>query len=105
MKLKYNLTVNDSVLNNFLKRFINQTYKLLPMRQQGKDWEKLLQTLIQQLVGMKRLIAKDEDDFFLILCKMEGLLTLTEEKDMKLFRKTIFECLSLLSSLNKKCLS
>ena len=84
-----------------IKRIINQTYKLLPMREQGKDWIKPLETLIEELCGMKRLIPNQDDLFFTLLCKMEGLFDLTDdEKDMILYRRIIFECLSLLNSLN-----
>jgi hypothetical protein len=50
---------------------------------------------------MKRLIPNQDDLFFTLLCKMEGLFDLTDdEKDMILYRRIIFECLSLLNSLN-----
>ena len=103
MKMKYDLEMDNKSIDNFFKRIINQLYKLLPMREQGKDWEKPLETLIEQLCGMKRLMIHYQDDLFLtIICKMEGLFNLTNDiKDMSLYRRTIFECLSLLNSLNK----
>ena len=103
MKMKYDLEMDNKSIDNFFKRIINQLYKLLPMREQGKDWEKPLETLIEQLCGMKRLMIHYQDDLFLtIICKMEGLFNLTDDiKDMSLYRRTIFECLSLLNNLNK----
>ena len=72
------------------------------MREEGKDWEKPLETLIEQLCGMKRLILNQDSLFFTIICKMEGLFDLTDDnEDMPLYRRTIFECLSLLNSLNR----
>lgn len=71
------------------------------MREQGKDWEKPLETLIEELCGMERLIINQECLFFTIICKMEGLFNLTDAEDMPLYRRTIFECLSLLSNLNR----
>ena len=100
MKIKYNLEINNSVITKRIKKLINQIYKLLPMRQQGQNWEKPLQTLIEELTGMKRLINDQDDLFFLILCKMEGLFSLTTENDMSTYRRIIFECLSLLNTLN-----
>lgn len=52
---------------------------------------------------MKRLMIHYQDNLFLtIICKMEGLFNLTDDiKDMSLYRRTIFECLSLLNNLNK----
>lgn len=87
-----------SVLFN-VKKIINQVYKLLPMRQEGRDWEKPLATLIEQISGMKRLLIGQDDLFFLILCKMEGLFSLNRTEDMSTYRRCIFECLGLLSSL------
>lgn len=99
MKLKYDIEMENSVIINRIKKIINQIYKLLPMREQGKDWEKPLQTLIEQLSGMKRLFETQNDLFFLILCKMEGLFSLNKYEDMNTYRRIIFEILSLLSSL------
>ena len=50
---------------------------------------------------MKRLFVagQGQDLFFLILCKLEGLFSLDSVEDMSLYRRTIFECLRLLSTL------
>ena len=98
------ITVDAAAVTENIKKIINQVYKLLPMRQEGRNWEKLLETLIQELSGMKRLIVGQDDLFFLILCKMEGLFSLKDREDMIVYRRTIFELLNLLNSLNK-CLS
>ena len=82
-----------------IKRIINQVYKLLPMREEGRDWEKPLQTIIEEISGMKRLIVGQDDLFFLILCKMEGLFSLHRQEYMNIYIRTIFVCLSLLNSL------
>ena len=82
-----------------IKRVINQVYKLLPMREEGRDWEKPLSTLIQEISGMKRLLNGQDDLFFLILCKLEGLFGLNRIDDMATYRRCIFECLGLLSNL------
>jgi hypothetical protein len=50
---------------------------------------------------MKRLITGQDDLFFLILCKMEGLFSLNKEEDMSTYRRIIFECLGLLNTLSK----
>ena len=100
MKIKYDLEIDNAVIKKRIYKLINQIYKLLPMRQQGRDWQKPLQTLIEELSGMKRLINNQDDLFFLILCKMEGLFSLTTENDMSTYRRIIFECLSLLNTLN-----
>lgn len=96
---KYNLEVSNETLIKSLKRIINLIYKLLPMREEGNDWEKPLETIIEELVGMNRLVIDLQPDLFPIICKLEGLFSLQEEHDMALYRRTIFECLSLLSKI------
>jgi hypothetical protein len=100
---KYNLDVSSEVFSTSLKRIINLVYKLLPMREEGQDWTKPLETIIEELVGMNRLLIGLQPNLFPIICKLEGLYSLIDEKDMSLFRRTIFECLSLLGKLNYGC--
>lgn len=99
MKTKYNLDVSCETLSQSLKRNINLVYKLLPMREEGNDWEKPLETIIEELVGMNRLLIDLQSDLFPIICKLEGLFSLVDEEDMSLYRRTIFECLTLLSKI------
>ena len=101
MALTSGVIINKESIDFNLKRIINQVYKLLPMREEGRDWEKPLQTLIEQLSGMKRLIDGQDDLFFLILCKMEGLFSLNKNEDMTIYRRIIFECLGLLNTLEQ----
>lgn len=96
---KYNLEVSNETLNKSLKRIINLIYKLLPMREEGNDWEKPLETIIEELVGMNRLVIDLQPDLFPIICKLEGLFSLQDKQEMALYRRTIFECLSLLSKI------
>lgn len=101
MIIKYNIDIDDSAIENSFKRLINQTYKLLPMREEGTDWTKPLNTLMEELSGMQRLFVGQQPLFFSLLSKLEGLFTLTEKEDFMNYRRTIFECLSLLSSLEE----
>ena len=101
---KYNLDVSSEVFSTSLKRIINLVYKLLPMREEGQDWTKPLETIIEELVGMNRLLIGLQPSLFPIICKLEGLYSLTDEKDMAVFRRTIFECLSLLGKLDYGCI-
>lgn len=88
----------EAVAKN-LKRIINQIYKLLPLREEGKDWKKPLETLMEEIAGMAKLIDGQDELFFLILCKMKGLFSLTNDSEMPLYRRIILELLSLLNQL------
>ena len=73
------------------------------MREEGADWQKPLTTILVELSGMDRLFVDQHHIFFPLICKLEGLFNLTEEDDFSSYRGIIFECLSLLSDLNKIC--
>lgn len=99
MITKYYNNIDNTIINNSLKRIINQTYKLLPMREEGSDWQKPLQTIMEQLAGIGSLLEYNQDIFFSLLSKMEGLFELTSQDDFQLYRRIIFECLGMLNLL------
>jgi hypothetical protein len=98
MILKYNIDINKDAIYASIKKLTNQIYKLLPNREENIDWQTPLTTVIEELGGMSKLLENHET-LFTLLCKLEGLFTLTEEDDFFLYRRTIFECLNLLSTL------
>ena len=103
MIIKYDIQIqNNSIKDNF-KRITNQIYKLLPNREEGIDWQTPLTTIMEELKGIQRLLNKESEvSFFSLLSKLEGLFTLTEEDDFFLYRRTIFECLSLINVLKEE---
>ena len=101
VELKYNLQIDPAAIEDNLKRIINQVYKLLPMREEGSNWEKPLETLLEELKGMDRLLLDQHKVFFSLLCKLEGLFELTQDTDFDRYRGTIFECLSLLNTIKE----
>jgi len=103
MVLKYDIEFDNSVIIKNIDRITNQIFKLLPSREEGGDWETPLQNLILEIVGMKAL-GVDQVRLFSLLCKLEALLTLTDQEDFFTFRKMIFECLRLLNDI-KLCLT
>lgn len=82
-----------------LSRLTNQIYKLLPLREEGMNWRIQLDTVIEELNGMRIYLNESDDIFFSLLCKLSGLKALSEESDFSLYRKTIFECLGLMKEL------
>ena len=101
MMIKYNIEIdNESILSN-IKRITNQIYKLLPNREEGVDWETPLTTIMEELAGMDRLLLDQHEILFSLLSKLEGLFVLEKENDFFLYRRTIFDCLNLMSILRK----
>ena len=102
MLIKYNIDIEEDAVKENLNRLINQIYKLLPNREENIDWIKPLENIIEEFSGMKELIIGNSALMFQLLCKLEGLMLLTNEEDFGLFRKTIFECLTLVGNLKQK---
>lgn len=103
MILKYGFDIDDKAVLVSLSRLINQTFKLLPIREEGADWEKPLTTILEELQGMDRLFFDQHETFFPLICKLEGLFSLTGEDEFMTYRGIIFECLNLFSELRKVC--
>lgn len=101
MEIKYGSIVDNSAISSNIQRLINQTYKLLPNREEGLDWKKPLETILEEFSGMDSLFLKKQETLFSLLCKLEGLLKLDKEEDFQLYRRTIFECLSLMNQLKQ----
>lgn len=102
MVIKYGADIDKEAILANINRITNLIFKLLPSREEGLDWQSTLRNLIIELAGMDSLL-EDHVNLFSILCKLENLLTMTEEDDFLTFRKTIFECLSQMNEV-KKCL-
>lgn len=101
MKIKYDLEISSDTVKNNMTKLINQTYKLLPEREEGGDWSRPLSTIIEELCGMGAVVEKEED-FFPLLCKLEGLYSLDDEEDFFIYRRTILECLRIQNQLVKE---
>lgn len=93
---------NDAIVVN-LKRLTNQIYKLLPTREENGDWQRPLETIIEEVAGMSELLVDQHVYLFKILSKLKGLFTLTEDKDFLLYRSVIFECLGLIGEIITSC--
>lgn len=99
MILKYGAEIDKSAIDKNLNKITNQIYKLLPSREEKTDWQKPLTTIIEELAGMDRLLFDQHEVLFPLLCKLEGLFLLSEDKDFFLYRRTIFECLGLINNI------
>lgn len=103
LRYKYDLSIQDFVVKEHLSKLLNQIYKLLPMREESIEWKKPLSTIIEEFVGMERLLIDQQDILFPLLCKLEGMYKLDEPDDFALYRRTIFECIGLIDTLIKQC--
>ena len=105
MVIRTGANINNEAIIENLKKLTNQIYKLLPNREEAIDWQTPLGTIIEEISGMDKLLENYHEILFPLLCKLEGLYDLTKEEDFFAYRRTIFECLNLLSSLKEGVLS
>lgn len=94
---KYNINFPMDTVDQDLKRLINQLWKLIPMRENGEDWETHLKTMLEEISGLVH-IYKDKVEGLILLSKLEGL-TSDACNDFMIYRKTVFRCIDLLTQV------
>lgn len=92
-----NCEFNEEVIKKDLKRLTNQIWKLIPMKENGEDWEKHLSNVLIELAGLQ-VLFDNQLDFLILLSKLEGL-RVQEDIPFTLYRKTIFNSIELLNKI------
>ena len=95
---KYELDFPKNSIAANVTRLINQMWKLIPMRENQENWQKQLDTVLLEIVGLSEIFLQNPQ-FLQLLAKLEGLRT--EEISFNLYRKTVFEAISLLQEINR----
>lgn len=96
MKTKHGLEFSEETGKRYKTLMINMIYKLLPIREEDKDWKKHLDSCIIEISGFKNLFDHmDELTLVRILSRLEGLKDLDGEDDFYNYRKTVLECTNL----------
>lgn len=93
---KYGVYIPEEVVVKNVQRLTNQLWKLIPMREHEEDWQKQLDTVIIEIAGLNEIFIGPV--FLQALSKLEGLRV--QETNFELYRKTVFECISLIQELN-----
>ena len=96
---KYNIDFPVTTIEQDIKRLINQLWKLIPMRENGEDWEMHLKTMLEEISDLVH-IYKDKVEGLILLSKLEGL-TSNACNDFMIYRKTVFRCIDLLTQVIK----
>lgn len=78
-------------------RLTNQIFKLLPMYENGEEWEKQQDTIILELHGYNKMF-EDNPDFMILVAKLAAL---NFAEDKFTFRKLIFEAITQLKAIKE----
>lgn len=94
-------TCDRRVIATNLHRLVGQVYRLLPAREEGEDWTKPLETLVNEMIGMFNLLP-DLSVGLTAVSKLQGLKEQGINVEFANYRRTIFECCTLLSKLEQQ---
>ena len=94
METKYGFSFSEEEINKEIIRLTNQMWKLIPMRENGEDWDKQLETVLVDIAGKDEIFLHDSH-FLQLLSKLEGLRAV-KDISFSIYRKTVFECINLL---------
>ncbi len=97
---KYNFEIDDKIYEQNINRLTNQLWKLIPMREHEENWKGQLDTVLIELTGLNE-IFNVNSKFLILLSKLEGIKN--SESDFMIYRKTVFECISLLREISHEC--
>lgn len=101
MYMVFDINVDTPPIETTLHRIVNQIYRLLPLREEGGDWKKPLSTLIVELTGFFNLFPNLSEGMK-VLSKLQGMYILGDDLDFYEYRRTIFECCSIINALEKE---
>ena len=93
---KYDIEFSKDTIKNEILRLTNQLWKLIPMWENGEDWNKQLMTVIIDIAGKDEIFLHDSH-FLQLLSKLEGL-RVTDDMKQSLVGK-ITECDDYVKSL------
>ena len=91
------IVLPDSVVTTNVNRLTNQMWKLIPMRENDENWGLQLETILIELSGLSALTDNANIQLLMLLSKLKGLKEY--EVEFLPYRKTVFECISLLREM------
>lgn len=88
--------MNSTTFKGYKNKLINDLYALLCEKEKKREWESFLDTILVELLGQEEKIE------CINYWKLMGKLGALRYLSYFYFRKTIFDCISLVNSLDKK---
>lgn len=92
---KYGM-IDKQEYNSYLDGLKNRVYKVLPLKEEDKEWRKYLSGVMNEIHGLRSLKGGDT---IVLLANLEFLNEVCDNH--KTFRKTIFECLSTIEKMKE----
>ena len=70
------------------------------MRENDENWQRQLDTVINEVVGLNELMLHSRPQFLQLLSKLEGLKNC--ESTFEFYRKTVFEAINLVQEIKNE---
>lgn len=106
MNTKYNITISDKLISNYLDHLINKVFLLLPMFEESGHFESTtdslnlyIKELIQTICGHANLVKYDNYIVVDVLSHLESLLTITDHRN---YRRHVLKTCNLLTKLKSE---
>lgn len=94
VKTKYNGYVDLEV---YKEQSVKKIYKILPLKDEEKDWDSYLEGLLIEFSGFDNLVS--EISFLSLISKLEGLFNVPIDNP-RLFRKIVFDSIDLVKKID-----
>lgn len=100
----YDIQIPDGVLGNYMRRLVNQVFKILPIREDEEpSYCSYISSLLIELIGCAELIeAVHEDSMFMELIAILQYLSSHPECELDIVRREVFKAISLCNKLKKR---
>lgn len=104
IQLLNGMTMDNTVLENYLRNLVNLFYKILPLRENEQPTlGTYMQSLRVELIGCKSLIvALHEDPMFLSLLSILQYLIDNEDGEVPVYKREVFKAISICNKLRKR---
>lgn len=96
VKLPDSIDIPNTIVKADIDRLTNQLWKLIPMRENEENWQSQLSTVLIEVAGLCSLFDITQEHLIL-LSKLKGMQEVNV--DFFVYRKTVFECISLLREI------
>ncbi len=93
LKNQQESTIASETFDSYKNKLKGRLYGLLCEREKGGEWEKFLDSIILELLGL----GVDSINWWPLMGKLSMLRYLSYEY----FRKTVFECMNLIGKLDR----
>lgn len=98
MKTKYG-DMNDDLFRKYFDRLVSKVFKLLPLKEEDNPTLQLyLESLICEIVGGKKFVYdfQNNPEYLSLIMSLESL---TEIDKIELYKRKVFECISIIKKL------